>query len=263
MTAPAWIPVYGHLDGPIWCSIHDLEVCECDCAPIDEWDVDPYVTGGVAGFESSVWGDTMEVEDLAGLEVQHVPVAALYVDIDRGPYVAMGLDCWGVERDAAQYDGPYPVIAHPPCGPWGNLRSFCGPELLAQEGLSILAVDQVRRWGGVLEHPATSKLWAHCGLPRPGELPDAWGGFSIRVDQWAFGHRAVKPTLFYIVGAPSLPPIPRPVGERPATGKAKGKGDKNRSMLERMSKHERHLTPPLLAAWLVTVAASCIAPVKP
>ena len=28
--------------------------------------------------------------------------AALYIDTARGPYVAMGMDCWGIERDATR-----------------------------------------------------------------------------------------------------------------------------------------------------------------
>ena len=53
--------------------------------------------------------------------------AALYIDPARGPYPAL-LDpdrCWGVDRDAKLYTGPGPVIAHPPCGPWGRLAHLC------------------------------------------------------------------------------------------------------------------------------------------
>lgn len=40
----------------------------------------------------------------------------MYVDVKRGPYPAVpGVDCWGLDRDATRYAGPYPVIAHPPC----------------------------------------------------------------------------------------------------------------------------------------------------
>ena len=47
-------------------------------------------------------------------------IAALYVEED-GPYSQIdGVDAWGVTRDARQYDGPYPVIAHPPCKRWGR-----------------------------------------------------------------------------------------------------------------------------------------------
>ena len=92
-------------------------------------------------------------------------VAALYVDVEAGPYAGMaGVDAWGVERDAKLYRGPHPVVAHPPCGPWGKLAwnctkqdPLCGP----------VAVAQTLQYGGVLEHPEGSTLWRHCGLPKP------------------------------------------------------------------------------------------------
>jgi len=103
-------------------------------------------------------------------------VAALYID-PRGPYPRMdGVECWDEQRDARAYDGPHPVVAHPPCGPWGNLRhlSFgagreCGP----------LAVRQVRDFGGVLEHPAGSPP----RLPSSAGAPDGVSGGRTRKDK--------------------------------------------------------------------------------
>lgn len=44
-------------------------------------------------------------------------IAALYVD-ELGPYMRMaGVDPWGITRDARRYKGPYPIVAHPDCGP--------------------------------------------------------------------------------------------------------------------------------------------------
>jgi hypothetical protein len=49
-------------------------------------------------------------------------VAALYID-PRGPYPKMPVvDCWDETRDADRYAGAAPIVAHPPCGPWGALR---------------------------------------------------------------------------------------------------------------------------------------------
>lgn len=142
-------------------------------------------------------------------------IAALYIDSKRGPYAAMpGVDAWGIERDATQYAGPWPVVAHPPCKSWGSLRHLALPNQ-AERDCGPRAVEQVRRWGGVLEQPAHSQLWAACGLPRPGELPDSFGGWSIEVSQCDFGHLARKRTWLYIVGCrpdciPALPPAREP-----------------------------------------------------
>ena len=107
-------------------------------------------------------------------------VAALYVD-PKGPYPAMeGVDCWDAERDARLYPGPHPVLAHPPCGPWGPLRHLNKKQ---DPDLAPLAVEQVRAWGGVLEHPKRSALWSACGLPYPGLFSDAWGGWTLEVHQ--------------------------------------------------------------------------------
>jgi hypothetical protein len=47
-----------------------------------------------------------------------VTVAALLVEAD-GVYANLpGVDCWDEARDARLYDGPYPVVAHPPCQRW-------------------------------------------------------------------------------------------------------------------------------------------------
>jgi hypothetical protein len=124
-------------------------------------------------------------------------VAALYVD-PRGPYPKLaGVECWDEARDARGYQGPHPIVAHPPCGPWGGLAHMA--YLVNDRELAPLAVEQVRRYGGVLEHPRGSRLWDACGLPRPGELPDAAGGISIEVRQVDFGHVAEKLTWIYLV----------------------------------------------------------------
>lgn len=99
-------------------------------------------------------------------------VVALYVD-PRGPYPKLVAEWYDAARDARTYEGPLPVVAHPPCGPWGRLRHLSRHD---DPALAIRAVEQVRAFGGVLEHPAYSRLWDACGMARPGELPDAEGG---------------------------------------------------------------------------------------
>jgi hypothetical protein len=192
---------------------------------------------------------------------QSIRVAALYVDA-RGPYPKMpGVDCWDVARDATKYDGPGPIVAHPPCGPWGKLRHlYLGNE----HDCAPLAVDQVRLWGGVLEHPAQSLLWAHAGLPVPGAEPDAFGGYTIQVDQCEWGHVARKGTWLYLAGVPrgAITPPPYP-GRKPThwcSGTRKrqpgSKGGVLPAGMKFCSAQQRRRTPLAFAEWLVSLAAT-------
>lgn len=172
-------------------------------------------------------------------------VAALYVD-PMGPYSRMATEVFDAERDATTYQGPLPVVAHPPCGPWGKLAWRCKHQ---DPYLGLLAVEQVRTFGGVLEHPVGSRLFKEAGIPL-GDLNDPWrpvdefGGYTWRVRQVDWGHRAEKDTLLYIVGTETLPPMPQQL-------------DPSLFPVERMGKLERRLTPPPLAWWLCAIAAEC------
>ena len=102
-------------------------------------------------------------------------VAALYVD-RLGPYPKMpGVEVWDEARDARLYAGPWPVVAHPPCQLWGpfaaiNFKRWGGEHNRPGNdgGCFEAALNAVRKWGGVLEHPAFSKAWSGYGLARPG-----------------------------------------------------------------------------------------------
>lgn len=127
-------------------------------------------------------------------------VAALYLD-PRGPYWNMpGVDCWGVDRDADTYPGPHPVVAHPPCGPWGKMAHWYKGGEGSRES-ALYAVRHVQTFGGILEHPVGSRLWKEAGLPLPGQERDTHGGYTVQVNQVHWGHTCVKPTLLYCVGA--------------------------------------------------------------
>ena len=198
-------------------------------------------------------------------------IAALYVD-PRGPYPTMeGVDAWDETRDARKYSGPWPVIAHPPCGPWGRLAHLAhnvnqpanGPHGY-DRALGPLAVDQVREFGGVLEHPAHSKLWKHCGLPHPGELPDAWGGVTIALDQVLWGHVARKPTWIYLVRVPSAaleqPPFPERTPTHWISGGRSARKHERRGLvppgIKVCSAQQRRRTPLELARYLRRLAAA-------
>lgn len=182
-------------------------------------------------------------------------VSALYVDPERGPYRGLlGADrVWGVGRDARRFRGPGPVVAHPPCGPWGRLRHFCTRQ---EPGAALVALRQVRLFGGVLEHPTGSVLWRAAGLPLPmrgeGELPLLVGReWTLQVDQVRWGHAAVKSTwlLFVGVSPADLPPIPcrgAPTAVIRPTRNGRG--------AVHVPKSGRHITPPSFAEWLVAAA---------
>lgn len=186
-------------------------------------------------------------------------VAVLYVD-PRGPYPKLGVDCWDEARDAARFAGRMPVVAHPPCGPWGRLHHMSRKPV---KHLAQLAVWVVRANGGVLEHPVDSKLWVACGMPRPNELPDPWGGVTVRVDQCEWGHVARKATWLYLVRVPSsaLEQAPFP-GRAPTHWVSGGRGrDGMRRTgspvppgIKVCSAQQRRRTPPLFAEYLIRLA---------
>jgi len=166
-------------------------------------------------------------------------VAALFVR--RGtPYAGLGCDCYDMKRDALTWQGGMPGVFHPPCRAWGQLAHFAKPREGERE-LALWAMEQCRKWGGVVEHPFASGLWNESGCIGFG-LRDRFGGVLVPVLQSWWGHRAPKKTCLYIVG---------PVPELPFDGAmAEGR-------VERMGKAERERTPAQFAEFLVGVARSC------
>lgn len=181
-------------------------------------------------------------------------VAALYVRTDSIYRSFEHVDCWDAERDAKQYPGPFPIVAHPPCGQWGRLARFARPNT-EEKALAELAVRQVETYGGVLEHPAGSRLWQACDLPQPGPPSIDQIGFTLAVEQLWWGHQCRKRTWLYIVGADArnLPPYHFPM--RPPTHVIGG--SRKLSPLKAVLKSDREKTPPAFAAWLVALASRC------
>ena len=71
--------------------------------------------------------------------------AKLYVD-PRGPYPKLVADWWDEARDARNYAGPNPVVAHPPCQRWG--RFWSGGPLNVSRGIRKTLGDD----GGCFTH---------------------------------------------------------------------------------------------------------------
>lgn len=165
-------------------------------------------------------------------------------------------DVWDIDRDARNWSGGSSVVAHPPCRAWASLR-HCAKPRAGEKDLAILAIQHVRRWGGVLEHPQLSTLWKVAGLPEPGQR-DEFGGWTLIVDQHWFGHRARKRTRLYIVGCePSdIPAMPLVLGEATHTVGLWSGRDKAKARPS-ISKPEFEATPPEFAAWLVELAKRC------
>lgn len=182
-------------------------------------------------------------------------VAVLFARADSVYKTLPDVDVYDAERDARTYDGPHPVVAHPPCRAWGAFKMFAKPRP-DERNLARLAVALVREFGGVLEHPAASSLWQAQNLPPVG-TKDAGGGWTLVIDQNWWGHKAQKRTRLYIVGVEpgEIPPMPLKLGRAEYVV-----GDVGRSATgsrPEISKAEREHTPPDLAQWLVDLARRC------
>jgi hypothetical protein len=164
------------------------------------------------------------------------------------------LDYWDEERDAMRWPGGNSIVAHPPCRLFCQLRHMSTAPM-KEKRLAYFAVAKVRKWGGVLEHPAMTTLWKESGLPTPGSS-DRWG-VSIAVNQWWFGFPARKTTWLYICGAESIPMIPLKIGEPEFTVSF----DKGQSKRGLTTYKQRSATPPAFARWLVETAERCKQPV--
>jgi hypothetical protein len=196
-------------------------------------------------------------------------VAALFVD-PKGPYPKMeGVDCWDETRDARLYAGPHPTVCHPPCQLWGNFAAINFKRWGGEhnrpgndQGCFVSALNSVRMFGGVLEHPAGSKAWAHYGLYSKFGSGGYWVECSFENDrsywtceiwQSAYGHRARKRTWLLYCG--KVPPYElnwkrvagtHQIGYADQRGKARNKPT--------VPKHEAIHTPVAFAEELVRLA---------
>lgn len=135
-------------------------------------------------------------------------IAALYVETGGTYFGVPGVDPWDAARDARAYNGPWPVVAHPPCSRWcqlaGIVQARYGYRIGDDGGCFAAALEAVRRFRGVLEHPAYSKAWPAFGLQKPSRDggwtdADAYGGRTCYVEQAQYGHPARKGTWLYAV----------------------------------------------------------------
>lgn len=139
--------------------------------------------------------------------------SALFVRTNGCYFGLPNVDPWDELRDARKYPGPNPVIAHPPCQRWGKMW-FGQPLAISKgaekkvlgddDGCFESALQDVREFGGVIEHPKGSHAWKHFNLPIPNveggwSEPDEFGGRSCCIEQGRYGHYARKSTYLYAV----------------------------------------------------------------
>jgi hypothetical protein len=121
----------------------------------------------------------------------------------------------------------------------------------------------VRRFGGVLEHPAYSDAWAAFDLPRPptggGWVRGICGGWSCYVEQGRYGHPAKKATWLYAFGVPTLPDLAwglLPDRESKALVSWCGNHTKAGDKRQRVGKKVASSTPPAFRDLLLQIARS-------
>jgi len=198
-------------------------------------------------------------------------IAALFVE-NGGPYYGLpDVDPWDIERDARKYDGPWTVVAHPPCSRWCQLAHInqrrYGLRVGDDGGCFDAALAAVRKWGGVLEHPAFSYAWPAFGLPMPerrGWMRTLFDpGWVCQVSQAAYGHQARKLTWLYCIS----PNRPRMDWRRPAasvsdmgrnrlvvSAQVSFCGNHGNSRLPRLSKRAAARTPIAFRDVLIEIA---------
>ena len=190
-------------------------------------------------------------------------IAVLFVD-PAGIYPTLAADCWDAARDARLYDGPHPVVAHPPCQLWVNFAALNykryggGHNRPGNDGGCFAsALASVRRWGGVLEHPASSNAWPAHGLTSPSEsgwLRTGLAEWVCEVWQSAYGHPARKKTWLLYCGL--TPPL-EARWERSTGTHQVGWFDRIKPTL---SKKDASATPIGFAQFLIELAANAAAP---
>lgn len=163
-----------------------------------------------------------------------------------------GCEIYDRKRDAWTFAGGMPVVAHPPCRLWSKLSQFARSENPSLEiALGMRCADHVKACGGILEHPAYSRLFEAARLPRPGCR--GAGGFTLSVPQYWFGHQGRKDTWLFVVGIE-----PRELPEIPIRLLSP-----DRRPVEDLSKRQREATPEAFAHWLVLAARQSMPAAQP
>ena len=173
-------------------------------------------------------------------------VAALFVRRDSIYKTMPGVDCYDIDRDARTFPGGMPIVAHPPCRTWGKYSHRAkAPE--GEHELALWAVEQVCKWGGVLEHPIGSALKSH--LPYIREY-GKWSQLYYLNQGW-FQHLALKPTMIYIVSKEPIFLVKELIEAEYSCHITRWR------KCENLSHKQREETPIKFAEFLVSIARQC------
>jgi len=177
------------------------------------------------------------------------PVAVLCAARNSIYKTMEGVEVYDMDRDTKTFFGSMPIVGHPPCRSWSAFCAHQAKPLPGEKELGPLVVWMLRNNGGVLEHPAHSRLWDFLGLPKPGE-PMREGLWSMAVKQAWWGDTRTKNTwLLFSKIDPSQVDVPLRLHNP--------KGDRRRWQV--MSKHQRSATVPAFAEWLIDTARQAAA----
>ena len=175
--------------------------------------------------------------------------AALFVRDDSAYKKRETWDAFDINRDAKSFSGGMPCVCHPPCRTWGVLAHMAFNARKGEKELALWSIKQVRKNGGIIEHPSGSKLFKK-HLPDVGIFPDEFGGFTIHIDQFDLGHVAHKNTKLYLCGIdlknlPSLPKKRLEHTNRSICGNVEG--------TTRCTQYQREYSPEALIDWFEVV----------
>lgn len=199
-------------------------------------------------------------------------IAALYVEKNGCYYGLPDVDPWDIDRDARRYQGPHPIVAHPPCQRWGRFSEGSMTKKTEKtgddNGCFAAALASLFRFGGVLEHPAHSKAWDVFGLRKPvagagwqrSDMGHPSNGYWVCcVEQGHYGHKARKKTWLIVVGPKPPELIWGPCEQRLPEKRLAERGYESArrcGMIANMYSKHRQRTPPEFRDLLLTIARS-------
>jgi len=172
-------------------------------------------------------------------------VAALCVANKSIYHQLCGVECYDMARDVRTFAGGMPVVAHPPCRSWSAFCAHQAKPMPGEKDLGPLCVEWLRKCGGVLEHPAHSRLFAATGLPLPGRRDGALWSIEV-LQSWWDGHLGTQKKTWLCFAHVSPADV-----HYPLTLRGNG-GDKR--LWQYMPRSFRSATCRHLAEWLVTVS---------